>query len=86
MGEGVALAGYLNPRRTVLEAPLDDFFFNQKYDTVMGPRAMAGAVVNLDVRRKIADLDIPGMPHLGSGITWGVARHGYSGRPIPRKA
>jgi glutamine cyclotransferase len=29
-----------------------------------------GQVVNLDVRKKIADLDIPGMPHLGSGITW----------------
>jgi glutamine cyclotransferase len=27
-------------------------------------------VVNLDVRRKIADLELPGMPHLGSGITW----------------
>jgi hypothetical protein len=27
-------------------------------------------VVNLDVRKKIADLDLPGMPHLGSGITW----------------
>jgi hypothetical protein len=27
-------------------------------------------VVNLDVRKKIADLKLPGMPHLGSGITW----------------
>jgi hypothetical protein len=27
-------------------------------------------VVNLDVRRKIADLPIAGMPHLGSGITF----------------
>jgi len=27
-------------------------------------------VVHLDVRRKIASVDIPGMPHLGSGITW----------------
>jgi hypothetical protein len=32
--------------------------------------ATKGQVVNLDVRRKIADLDLPGMPHLGSGITW----------------
>jgi hypothetical protein len=29
-----------------------------------------GQVVNLDVRKKIADLQLPGMPHLGSGITW----------------
>jgi hypothetical protein len=29
-----------------------------------------GQVVNLDARKKIADLSLPGMPHLGSGITW----------------
>ena len=27
-------------------------------------------MVHLDVRRSIATLDLPGMPHLGSGITW----------------
>ena len=27
-------------------------------------------MVNLDVRRAIAALDLPGMPHLGSGISW----------------
>ena len=82
MGEGVALAGYLNPVAPVLEAPLDDFFFNQKYDTVMGAsRDGKGQVVNLDVRRKIADLDIPGMPHLGSGITWEWHGHRVLGTP-----
>ena len=29
-----------------------------------------GQVVHLDVRKKIADLKLPGMPHLDSGITW----------------
>jgi len=29
-----------------------------------------GQVVNLDVRKKIADLPLDGMPHLGSGVTW----------------
>ena len=29
-----------------------------------------GQVINLDARKKIADLALPGMPHLGSGITW----------------
>ena len=75
MGEGIALPGYLNPRRTVLEEPLDDFFFDQGYANAMGAARRSdgsgrGQVVNLDVRRKIADLDIPGMPHLGSGITF----------------
>ena len=32
--------------------------------------AVSGQVVNLDARKKIADLELPGMPHLGSGISW----------------
>ena len=27
-------------------------------------------MINLIVGRKIAEIDLPGMPHLGSGITW----------------
>ena len=71
MGEAIATPGFLNPRRTTLETVLDDFFFTQDYTAVMGTaRTGEGQVVNLDVRRKIADLTLPGMPHLGSGITW----------------
>lgn len=69
--EGGFIPGYLNPRRTELATVLEDFFFTQDYRDVMGAsREGKGQVVNLDVRRKIADLDLPGMPHLGSGITW----------------
>lgn len=69
--EGRAIPGTLNPRRTPLETVLDDFFFDQGYDYVIGAsREGKGQVVNLDVRRKTADLPLPGMPHLGSGITW----------------
>lgn len=80
MGEGIAKPGYQNVRRTPLDEPLDDFFFDQSYRNVLGAtRSKTGQgeataqVVNLDVRRKIADLPIAGMPHLGSGITfaWG---------------
>ena len=71
MGEAIPTPGYLNPRRTLLEAPLDDFFFDQDYRVVMGAsRDGHGQVVNLDVRRKIGELPLDGMPHLGSGITW----------------
>jgi len=76
MAEAIAKPGYHNVRRTVLDEPLDDFFFDQGYRHVLGatrPRADGQAfaqVVNLDIRRKIADLPIAGMPHLGSGITW----------------
>lgn len=70
--EGTFLPGFLNPRRTFLAEPLDDFFFTQDYSELMGASREAGKgqVVNLDVRKKIADLKMPGMPHLGSGITW----------------
>ena len=52
--------------------PLDDFFFTRDYSELMGASREAGKgqVVNLDVRKKIADLALPGMPHLGSGISW----------------
>jgi len=78
MGESLPKPGYQNVRRTPLDEPLDDFFFDQSYRHVLGAtRPKAGSaesasaqVVNLDVRRKIADLPIAGMPHLGSGITF----------------
>ena len=71
MGEAIATPGFLNPRRTVLDVPLDDFFFTQNYDNLVGAsREGRGQVVNLDVRRAISTLDLPGMPHLGSGISW----------------
>ena len=76
MGEGLAKPGTFGVRRTVLDEPLDDFFFDQGYRNVLGatrPRAdgkPTAQVVNLDVRRRIAELPIAGMPHLGSGITF----------------
>ncbi len=69
--EGSFIPGYLNPRRTLLAEVLDDFFFTQDYSELMGAsREGVGQVVNLDVRKKIANLPLDGMPHLGSGITW----------------
>lgn len=71
MAESIAIPGKLNPRRTPLETVLDDFFFDQSYAYLIGAsREGKGQVVNLDIRRKVADLALPGMPHLGSGITW----------------
>ncbi len=65
-------------RRIVLEDYLDDFFFDPPYRNLIGAsRDGGGQVVDLDQGRVIAKLDIPGMPHLGSGISWD-----YQGRPI----
>ena len=76
MGEAIAKPGYLGVRRTPLDEPLDDFFFDQDYRHVLGatrPKSdgsPSAQVVNLDIRRRIAALPLAGMPHLGSGITF----------------
>jgi cytochrome c553 len=66
-------------RRIIVEDYLDDFFFDQNYISIIGAsREGKGQVVDLDVRRVIVnDLELPGMPHLGSGITWE-----YQGRTV----
>lgn len=69
--EGIEVKGPFAPRRSKLTDYLDDFFFDPTYEHIMGAsRDGKGQVVNLDARRKIADLTLPGMPHLGSGISW----------------
>ena len=76
MGEAIAKPGFLGVRRTPLDEPLDDFFFDQSYRHVLGatrPKSdgsPSAQVVNLDIRRRIAALPLAGMPHLGSGITF----------------
>ncbi len=79
MGEGLALKGPFPVRRIRLEDYLDDFFFDPSYKHLIGAarNGKNGQVVNLIVGRKIADVDLPGLPHLGSGITWE-----YKGRPV----
>ncbi len=70
--EGAFMPGKLNPRRSLLDELLDDFFFTRDYSELLGAAREGGKgqVVNLDVRRKIASVDVPGMPHLASGIAW----------------
>lgn len=78
MAEALPLKGPFAPRRIKLDDYLDDFFFDPTYDHVIGSsRGGHGQVVNLNVGRKIADVDLPGLPHLGSGISWA-----YQGRPV----
>jgi len=66
-------------RRIRVDDYLDDFFFDQEYVSIIGAsREGKGQVVDLDVGRVIVpDLALPGMPHLGSGITWQ-----YQGRTV----
>ncbi len=72
MGEGLAEQGRFPVRRIELDDYLDDFFFDQPYHHLIGASRSdrKGQVVNLLVGRKIATIELNGMPHLGSGISW----------------
>ena len=66
-------------RRIAVNDYLDDFFFDQEYVSLIGAsREGKGQVVDMDLGRVIVpDLELPGMPHLGSGITFE-----YKGRTV----
>jgi len=66
-------------RRIALEQVLDDFFFDQDYRLLIGAdRAQnSGQIIDLESGKRVAELPLGGMPHLGSGITWE-----YQGRPV----
>ncbi|HJN23159.1 MAG TPA: cytochrome D1 domain-containing protein [Rhodospirillales bacterium] len=70
--EGTFDRGPFPIRRIRLDDFLDDFFFDPSYRHLIGAarNARNGQVVNLNAGRKIADIDLDGMPHLGSGITF----------------
>ena len=72
MVEAVAKEERFPIRRIELSQPLDDFFFDPDYRHVVGSARDGdkAVVVHLDVRREIAELPLPGLPHLGSGISW----------------
>jgi cytochrome c553 len=59
-------------RRIELDEPLDDFFFDQPYRHLLGSSrdGTSAVVVNLNVGRAIARIDMAGLPHLGAGISW----------------
>lgn len=66
-------------RRIATDEPLDDFFFDPDYRHVFGS-AREGAsskVYSLDSGRQVAAMALPGLPHLGSGITFKAG-----GRPV----
>lgn len=58
-------------RRIGVQDYLDDFFISQDYAQIAGTaRGGKGQVVDLDIGRAVAALDLPGMPHLASGISF----------------
>lgn len=60
------------PRRIQARDLLDDFSFTPDYRQLLATsrKAHGGQVIDLDSGQVIADIPLPGMPHLGSGIYW----------------
>ncbi|WP_273207839.1 nitrite reductase [Marinobacter subterrani] len=75
--------GAANVRRMQIDTLLDDFFFDPGYQHVIGAArdGKRGYVINLDTGNTVAQLPLPGMPHLGSGITWEYRGHRVMATP-----
>jgi DNA-binding beta-propeller fold protein YncE len=67
------------PRRIDTQGYLDDFFFDPAYHYLIGTSRdnPNGQVIDLDRGTAVASIELSGMPHLGSAITWD-----YQGRQI----
>ena len=87
-GEGNPERGALPVRIIPLDDILDDFFFDPDYKFIIGAsrNAQKGQVVNLAIRRKVGEVDLPGLPHLGSGITWEYQGHTVMATPNLKEA
>ncbi len=74
-----ASSGLFALRRITVSEPVDDFFFSPSYRSLLGSGRDSGSamVVNMHVGREVARIPLPGLPHLGSGISWT-----YDGRPV----
>ncbi len=57
-------------RRMMVGGVIDDFIFDESFEYALGAKAGGdgGAVVDLVIGHKIADLDLPGLPRLGSAV------------------
>ncbi|MCR6628707.1 MAG: nitrite reductase [Magnetospirillum sp.] len=79
MAEGLADRSLFPARHIRTEEVLDDFFFDPGYRNIIGAArdGKSGQVINLVTGQRIATLPLPGMPHLGSGITFT-----WQGRPV----
>lgn len=60
------------PRRILAQDFLDDFSFTPggEYLLATSRKAKGGQVIHMPSGRVTADIPLPGMPHLGSGIYW----------------
>lgn len=69
-----ASANSANPLPEIIKSDkiIDDFFFSQDYRYLIGGSRDAGkgVVINLDEGQSISEIDLDGIPHLGSGFSF----------------
>ncbi len=70
--EGHIVEGPFAPRRSRLDTPIADFFFERSFEHMIGvpPDGITAHIVHLDVRRAIARMPLPGRPHAGGAAAW----------------
>jgi DNA-binding beta-propeller fold protein YncE/cytochrome c553 len=86
--EGISAGGRFQAIRIRTPDYLDDFFFDRTYEKLMGASrdGTKGLVMDLDIKRKVAEIDLPGMPHLGSGIIFRKDGRDYMATPHLKEA
>lgn len=86
--EGIGTGGRFQAIRINTPDYLDDFFFDQTYERAMGASrdGTKGMVMDLDIKRRMAEIDLPGMPHLGSGIIFKKDGRSYMATPHLKEA
>ncbi|CUW39107.1 putative Nitrite reductase [Magnetospirillum sp. XM-1] len=86
--EGISPEGRFQAIRIRTPDYLDDFFFDRTYEKLMGASrdGTKGLVMDLDIKRKVAEIDLPGMPHLGSGIIFRKDGRDYMATPHLKEA
>jgi mono/diheme cytochrome c family protein len=80
MGEGIAVLGPFPQVRTKLLENLDNFFFTSSYEVLIGAsrnRQGQGQVVDLDLKRKLFNINFSATPQFGAGVSWN-----YQGRTV----
>lgn len=68
-----------------IEQPLDDLIFAPDYKILLGttrePESNYAQLVDLDLKKTIKNIEMSGLPHLASGITWQTKDKAYMATP-----
>jgi mono/diheme cytochrome c family protein len=78
----------LNDEGTVkfkIDDPLDDFIFSPDYKNVFGTTRdtvnKQAQLIDLDLKKPVKSIQMSGLPHLASGITWSAKGRSYMATP-----